>query len=413
MDITLLRQFPLFHDLPDNEIALLKQSLRLTDYTPGEIVCREGERGDRFYIVVDGELEVVKAFSGGEERLLNICRPGDFFGEVSLFDRLSLRTATIRARDAARLLEMTHADFDALLHRQPDLAYKVMRELAMRLRDTDEAVIRDLGDKNRQLAQAYRELQEAQAQIIEKEKLEQELRFARQIQKSILPTVLPALPGYEFGVNITPAHAVGGDLFDLIPLGKGKLGLLIGDVSDKGIPAAIFMALTRSLFRAAAHPRALPSSVLQRVNRLLLDMNEAGMFVTVIYGILDNRAGEFTYARAGHELPLVVNPAGEVNAPGGGIGQPLGILPAPRLDEQTISLPPGSALLLFTDGAHEVANPQGEFFGRARLAAAARAAMSETAQAVCQQLLADIAHFQASDGQQDDITLMVVKATIV
>ena len=156
-----------------------------------------------------------------------------------------------------------------------------------------------------------RRLKAAQAQIIEKEKLEQELRTARRIQQSILPMELPRLPGYDFGATILSARTVGGDLYDFIPLGEGRLGIAVGDVSDKSVPAAIFMALTRSLLRAEATRSVVrppsPRQALQRVNKLLLDMNDAGMFVTLLYGILDGPRRTFSYPRAGHELPLIVH----------------------------------------------------------------------------------------------------------
>jgi serine phosphatase RsbU (regulator of sigma subunit) len=303
---------------------------------------------------------------------------------------------------------MSHVDFETVLHQQPTLAYEVMRELSRRLRDTDNATIRDLQEKNLQLAQAYQELQAAQAQIIEKEKIEQELQVARRIQESILPRTLPRRRGFDFGARMVPARAVGGDFFDFISFDSHTVGISIGDVSDKGVPAAIFMALTRSLLRAEAHRLDSPAQVLRRVNQHLLDMNEAGMFVTVLYGVLNQTTREFTYARAGHEIPLLFDPHGEVIPLEWGLGQPLGVLDQPALDERQITLPPSSTFLMHTDGATDALNEQGDSFGYDPLQTVVCAHLGEPAQAVCDRVIEAILDYQGASPQQDDVTLVGV-----
>jgi serine phosphatase RsbU (regulator of sigma subunit) len=403
----LIRQISLFSRLPDSEIQHLARTLRILDLPPGVVLCREGERGDRFYIVIAGELDILKAL-GDEERYLGARGPGNFVGEMSLFNPESLRTASVRTRTDVRLLEMTHLEFDALLHRQPSIAYEGMRELSLRLRDTDDAVIRDLQEKNQQLAKAYAELKAAQAQLIEKERLERELQLARQIQESILPAELPRLPDFDFGARMAPARAVGGDFFDLFILDEHRVGVAIADVSDKGVPAAIFMALTRSLLRAEAHEADPPAQVLQHVNQHLLEMNQAGMFVTVLYGVLDRRDRTFAYARAGHENPLLFEKDGRLILPERQVGQPLGILPEPKLDEQILVLPPDGMLFLYTDGVPDALNMQAEPFGRDRLCDVVRANLCAPAQAVCDGVLGVICAYQDIAPSTDDITLMAL-----
>ena len=309
--IALIRTIPLFATLRGTETEFLAGILRGVEIPADTLLFREGEPGASFDILVDGQVEIIKALGTLDERLLAVRGPGDFFGEMSLLDPDGLRTASVRARTPSCLLEMSRTDFDAVLQHRPALAYEIMRVLSLRLRESDNATIADLHEKNRELAQAYADLQAAQAQIIEKEKLEQELRMAHRIQQSILPSELPRLPRYDFGALIMPAKRVGGDLYDFIPLGKGRLGIAVGDVSDKGVPAAIFMALTRSLLRAEATRVVSPRRALERVNQLLLDMNDEGMFVTLLYGILDAQQGTFAYSRAGHELPLLFDPDGQ------------------------------------------------------------------------------------------------------
>jgi sigma-B regulation protein RsbU (phosphoserine phosphatase) len=308
------------------------------------------------------------------------------------------------------MLEMARADFDALIHDRPGVACEMMRVLSLRLDESHNATIASLREKNRQLSQAYEELKAAQAEIVIKERLEKELETARWIQQSILPSTMPALPGFDLGAFLIPARAVGGDLYDFVALGPDRLGIVIGDVSDKGVPAAIFMALTYSLLRAEATRWAFPAQVLEAANRLLLGMNESGMFVTVLYGVLDRTQRRFTYARAGHELPLHLGRDGQERQAAKGLGQPLGLFDSPPLDEQSISLEPGDFLLLYTDGATDLTNEQGQRLGRDRLRDVVQAALGKGAQAICDRTWAALAEFQATSPQFDDVALVAIRA---
>jgi phosphoserine phosphatase RsbU/P len=411
----MIRQVPLFGSLSGAEIQYLAEIMREVQVPANTLLMREGEHGDRFYIITRGDVDVIKALGTPDERLLNRRKAGDFMGEMALLDPDGLRTASIRTTTVVDLLEMDRNNFDALLQRRPALAYEMVRVLSLRLRDTDNTTINELRQKNSLLARAYQELKEAQAQLVEKEKLEHELKMARWIQESILPHTLPDLPGYTFGVRFVPARAVGGDLFDFVPLGRDTLGIVIGDVSDKGMPAAIFMALTRSLMRAEAYRSNSPSRVLQRVNHHLLEMNEAGMFVTVVYGILDRKKDLFSYARAGHEIPLFVNPAGELYQPAHATGHPLGLVDNPALDEQTIPFAFGSTMLMYTDGVTDMTGPAGISFGQERLRAAFKAGLDCgtpqcTAQSLCDHVWTELYGYQAGCIQADDVALVAMRA---
>jgi len=403
-----LRQIPLFSALSEEEIHQLSLILRPREFKHGAIVCEEGQPGDQFYVVLEGQVEVVKTLGQGQQRRLGTRGPGEFIGEMSLFDHQGMRSASVYAMTPVMAVEMNHADLDQLLQKYPKLAYELVRELSIRLRFTDEAVIHDLQEKNRQLERAYQELQAAQAQVIEKEKLEHEIQMARRIQESILPTTLPQMPGYDFGGKVSPARAVGGDFFDIIPLDHDKMGILIGDVSGKGMPAAIFMALARSLTRVEVFSGQRPAQALQRVNQHLLHMNEAGMFVTVLYGILECAAGQFCYARAGHEIPWVFDGAGQVHCPKMERGQPLGLLPNPILDEQSIQIGPGDTLLLTTDGASDIENEQGVRLGYVGLEEAVRKNLAPEASTTITRLYQEMVEYQGEAAQSDDITLVTI-----
>jgi serine phosphatase RsbU (regulator of sigma subunit) len=299
---------------------------------------------------------------------------------------------------------------DSLLERQPRVAYQLVCTLGARLTAMDNAIISNLKEKNRELTQANEALQSAQVQLVEKERLEQELRVAYQIQLSILPQQLPTLPGYDFGARIVPARTVGGDFFDLIPLSEERVGIVVGDVADKGIPAAIFMARSHALLYAEVFQCPTPAEVLRRVNRHLIKINVPNLFVTVLYGVLDRRSGQFEYARAGHELPVSLFPGKTATRAPHGTGQLLGILEEPVLDHQTLVIPPGGTLLLYTDGLVDGISPRGERYGYKRLLSEAERWRNRPPQEFCDRLLESILAFQDDVHLQDDVTLVAISS---
>ncbi len=406
----LISRVPLFASLPKHEIAHLAKSLRPFEFPIDTIIFHEGRREDHFYILIDGQVEIIKALSTPDERLLGVREAVSFIGEMSLFSVDGKHTASVRALTPLHLLEMTRVDFDALLHRQPKLAYEMVRVLSTRLQDSEDLTIRDLQDKNQQLTVAYNELRAAHEQIVEKEKLERELAVAREIQQSILPRELPQVKGFDFGGKMMPTRAVAGDFFDMIWLGPDQIGLIVGDVSDKGVPASLFMALTYSLIRAeASRAAASPRDALLMVNRHLLSMNASGMFVTVLYGILNCATLEFHYVRAGHNVPMVLDgQSHEVPLPID-LGQPLGMLPEPIIDEQRITLSRGSTLLIYTDGVTEAFDPQRQMFGEVRLGETLRSLHAQSAQTICTQLCDRVVEYTQPLMPHDDITLVTVK----
>jgi len=405
-----LSQIPMFASLPQETIQTLAAGLAEVTAPAGTVLFHEGEAGNSLYIVIEGEVDVVKAKGTPEEQIIGTRRPGEFVGEMSLLNPDGLRTAAVITRAPTRLLEIKRADFDALLYRQPVLAYQLVRVLSLRLSESHNLAIHDLHQKNQELSKAYEALKSAQAQIIEKEKLERELQVAHRIQLSLLPLVPPKLDGYGFSARLHPARAVGGDLFDFIPLDRDRVGIVIGDVTDKGVPAALFMAQTHALVHAEAARSADPVKTLQRVNQHLLVMNGEGLFATLVYGILDRRTQELRYARAGHEAPLLCEPDCSITRLPYGPGQPLGLFPSPAIDEQVVTLSPGRTLLLYTDGATDVRDPNMEIFGFERLVSRLGILGDKPVDELVDRLLGDLVAFQSSAPQEDDITLVAVRA---
>jgi phosphoserine phosphatase RsbU/P len=273
--------------------------------------------------------------------------------------------------------------------------------------------IRDLQEKNQQLKQAYDELKAAQAQIIEKEKLERELAVAHDIQRSILLPALPKIAGADLGALMMPTRAVGGDFYDAIVLDDNRVALVVGDVSDKGVPAALFMALTYSLVRAEiahmANRTTTPGAVLRAVNQHLCGMNNAGMFVTVLLLVLDVDTRELWFARAGHDMPLIVGAAGEPMALAAQPGMPLGLFAGVAIDEQCVTLPVGATLLAYTDGVTEAANTHHDLFGLPRTQRALLTHQQAPAQDLCDAVWRDVCAFVGDAPQFDDVTLLSVK----
>ena len=243
-------------------------------------------------------------------------------------------------------------------------------------------------------------------EALERAQLEQEMRVARLIQQTLLPKEAPELPGWHVLGHYQPAQAVGGDFYDFIRLPGGRLGLLIGDVTDKGVPAALVMATTRSLLRTIAQGLQSPGQVLQQVNELLVKEIPPNMFVTCMYVVLDPGTGRLRYANAGHNLPLRSQPGkgqvGELRA----TGMPLGLMPGMVYEEFEATIGLGECVLFYSDGLTEAHNRQREMFGSPRLKSLLWQC-AEDCPTTIQRLLEALTDFTGRDWQQeDDVTLV-------
>lgn len=400
-------RIPLFAKLSKSEWAYLSDNLTVSEHRAGDIIFREGDPGEYFYIIVNGVIEVIKAIDTVDELSVAVRYAGDFVGEMSLIND-NLRMATIRAISDVKLLNLSKDDFQMLLQRQPQLTLQILRDVSLRLDQAHITTINHLHKTNHQLRLANEELIQAHTQIIEKEKLEKELFVAYEIQMSILPSRLPILEGVDFGASLVPARTVGGDMFDFIELDEYRVGVVIGDVSDKGVPSAIFMAQAKALLRAEGSRTPSPTEAVSAMNYHLMDMNSEGMFVTVIYGIIDCRTHEFTYVRAGHDAPVLLLPDGTVERIPKGRGQLLGVLDNPVLVEQTIKIPLGGTFLLFTDGATDVRSPSDETFGLDRMVESLSECATLNGQATVDYLLKKLNQHRAGFAQYDDITMVAI-----
>jgi serine phosphatase RsbU (regulator of sigma subunit) len=251
-------------------------------------------------------------------------------------------------------------------------------------------------------------VQEQQEQVRERERIEQELRTAQAIQHAFLPKDVPALPGWQLVPYYQPAREVGGDFYDFLPFENGRLGLVIGDVTGKGIPAALVMTATRTMIRTAAQGTLSPGEVFARVNDLLYAETPSSMFVTCFYAVLDPRSGWLHYANAGHDCPYRRYNGGvsELRA----TGMPLGMMPGTRYDDHEITLAPGESVLFYSDGLVEAHNPRREMFGLPRL----KMLLEEHASGASLNdfLLSELERFTGQGWEQeDDVTLVALHRT--
>lgn len=267
-----------------------------------------------------------------------------------------------------------------------------------------------LGDLATQTAPAVRVAQLVRQQQIEarqRERIHQELRVAQLIQQTLLPKSVPELDGWQVSAYYQPAREVGGDFYDFLELPDGRIGLVVGDVTDKGVPAALVMATTRTMIRAAAHRLRSPGDVLERVNDILHPDIPPNMFVTCLGALLDPKTGRLQYANAGHDLPYLRHADGvtELRA----TGMPLGLMPGMRYEEKEVVLEPGDSILFYSDGLVEAHDPQREMFGFPRLQGLV-GAHKTGGEKLVDFLLHELDRFTGKDWEQeDDITLVTLQ----
>src|SRR4051794_18363355 len=249
-------------------------------------------------------------------------------------------------------------------------------------------------------------VREQESEAANRQRVEHELEVARLIQHHFLPRELPDLAGWQIAAYYRPAREVGGDFYDVIPLADGRVAFVVGDVTDKGVPAALVMSATRSVLRATVQRLIEPGEVLRHVNdHLCPDMPEK-MFVTCLYALLDPRTGLFRFANAGHDLPYVKTATGvsELRAR----GMPLGLMAGMSYEERETVLAPGDCVLLHSDGIAEAHDPQRQMFGFPRLKETVASASG--GQALIDRVLADVEAFTGPDAEQeDDITMVTLQ----
>ena len=270
----------------------------------------------------------------------------------------------------------------------------------------DRKLLDNLGAQAAPALRVAQLVREQAAQAATRQRFEQELEVARLIQQNFLPRELPDLPGWQIAAYYHPAREVGGDFYDVIPLPDGRVGFVVGDVTDKGVPAALVMSATRSLLRASAQRLIEPGEVLERVNEQLCPDMPEKMFVTCLYGVLNPASGHLRFANAGHDLPYVRTADGVIELRARGM--PLGLMQGSRYEEKEATLAPGYGVLLHSDGIAEAHNADREMFGFPRL----KQTMADgpRGHALVDHVLSELEAFTGPGAEQeDDITMVTLE----
>lgn len=414
-----LRALPIFQAVPEAVLAELVPRLAECRLAAGEVLFNQGDAGAECFVILDGAVEVITFVNGAELRL-EVFHTGQIIGEMSLIDR-SPRSATVRAIEPSRLVALNEEVFATLIGSSPELAMTMLRSIVSRVRNTNQRMIHDLERKNAELLAAYQQLQAAQAELIRLNRLEEELAVARRIQQSFLPRVLPQPSGWRIAAFSRGAQAVGGDFFDTITLPNGQIGLVVADACGKGVTAALFVALSRSLLRAAsqaagsiqddgdASAAILLHAVSLTNDYICREHSDSMMFVTLFYGLLDPATGVMQYINAGHNPPLRIGRDGAVIEELSEGALPIGIVTGQTYDVRALQIAPGEKLVAFSDGITEAMNPAGELFGDDRLQALLRAQAQSAADELVAAAVSAVDAFAQGAPQSDDITLLVVE----
>jgi sigma-B regulation protein RsbU (phosphoserine phosphatase) len=263
---------------------------------------------------------------------------------------------------------------------------------------------------DRLVAERTQELNRKNALLEEaNQRMDAELAIARTLQAAMLPQRLPENPRYTGKATMVPAREMGGDFYDFFSVGENRVGLVIADVSGKGVPAAFFMAISRTILQASARERRTAGSCLADTNDLLCQQNPLDLFVTAFYGILDLDTGELSYANAGHNPPLLARTEGSVaHLPGTG-GVAMGVMPGLTYAEGRAKLSAGDTLLLYTDGISEAMDREGREFTEARLIGSLSESHRQSVEIVMSTLIDAVSRFVGDAPQSDDITCLIVR----
>lgn len=373
---------------PDNQPVILSKSDMATfaqdpdcvSLPAGSIVIREGDIGEEMFILISGELEVsVKG------KRIDHLTSGMILGEMALVDDRP-RSATAKALTDVLLAPINRERFLAILRDSPHFAVRVMNIMSGRTRRLIDEEVR-------------------------RQRMEEELAIGRRIQLSLLPRGCPFILGYELVAGYRAAHQVGGDLYDFIrpPGAPENVHIVIADVTGKGVPAALYMAVSRTLFHTHALENPTPAEALDRVNRFIRQDETSPLFLSAFYAVLDTETACLTYANAGHNLPLWVHHAtGEIDelvARGIVLGAFDGYLP----EEVMCILEPGDFIVFFTDGITEARNLAGDFFDEEGLIETVRAKRWNSAEELLTAIITAVDEFSTGTPQADDFTVVVLR----
>jgi sigma-B regulation protein RsbU (phosphoserine phosphatase) len=417
----LVLQLPIFAGLDAETAASVLQHLHRETVRAGQVVFEQESSGENLYVIESGQVQVIRLLENGMEDVLATLEAGEIFGEMALLEQQP-RSAQVVASSDVQLLSLSRQTFDHLIHESPRLAIHLLQRISARLRQRNQQqevllneklrLVDELAAKNDELERTLIQLQKAMETVAEHERVTRDLEIARQIQSQMLPATFPEVSGLELFASTVPSQWVGGDFFDAIRHSFSRVCLILGDVSGKGIPAAMQMARLMGEFRAVVRHRADPRHVVQTLNELVCARNHTWTsFVTLQYVVIDMARRTLDFICAGHPPLIMCRADGRMEWLGEIANLPLGIDSSCIYQSETSTMMPGDRLLLYSDGAYEAKNEAGEMLTLARLAEAF-ASSPNNPEAAIHALRCQLADFTASDTLSDDTTLFCVYATL-
>jgi serine phosphatase RsbU (regulator of sigma subunit) len=408
-------------------IGTLLASARKIELQSGDMLVRQGEPSDCAFFLEQGALRVFAETVYGDTPLATLEAPR-LVGEIGAFAGLP-RTASIEAATAARLYEIDRGGLVELGRRSPEMLLTALEQIgrqiaavnealalyanalaALERREADSRILDALDNPPPALATFAAAFKRFAGEIVRKRRREDEMASAALIQQSLLPkdeTINRACPDVEISARMRPARDVGGDFYDFFPLDDNRIAFSIGDVCGKGTPASLFAAIVVTLLRTLGRDRRDVATIVNRANALLCEENDASMFASVFFGVLDLRGGELTYANCGHVPPVYLTKTGQ-SARLKSTGPALGLAASCAMRAETLAIAPGDTLVLVTDGVTEAMNAAKEEFGDARFCETVLRGSQASPRDLVSQLCAAVDAFADGEEQSDDIGCLVI-----
>jgi serine phosphatase RsbU (regulator of sigma subunit) len=425
--VRLLRAASSFASIPEAELNRIASSCTVDSASAGTTLFLQGDAGSWAYLVLEGEV-AVEVEEGAERVTVAIIRPGELVGEIAAFASTP-RTATVRARSEARLLRIEQAVVRRHLAGSPETAMAIIADLGRRLQNQNStlatltraadalaagsfepSMLDALRSQATRFAHFADVFERMATELLSKRALAIEMRTAVEIQAAMLPdgALCEPIPGLSLAAAMVPARHVGGDFHDHFALDDRRLAIAVGDVSGKGVPAALFMAIAKTVLRTVARAGGSAAGILAAANAALCEDNAEAMFVTVAFAIIDARTGAADIASAGHEEIYLVSRAGRVEkvAP---MGPALGLFEGARFGSRAVQLGPGDWIVFATDGVTEAFSAGGEVFGNDRLEARIAELAAADPGGMIAGVSASIADFAQGVPQSDDLTGLALR----
>lgn len=423
----LLRDHAAFACLPEATLARLVAGGEIVDVAADTVLLQQGDPSDSAYLLLAGEVEVLVETSYGPVPLAQLCCPA-LVGELGVFANLP-RSAMVRTRTPVRALRLPRDELLLAGRQNPDLLLTVIAQLGQRLttinralgfythalaalehHDFDPTILDALLHPLPELVDFVHTFRRMAEQIILRRSQHDEMASAATIQRAMLPGPWPddCCDGrIDLYGEIRPAREVGGDLYDHFMLDENRLALVIGDVSGKGVPAAMFMAITRTILRLVARENEDVAMAIRRANELLSADNVSTMFTTLFYAVVDVASGTLTYCNCGHNPPLLLRADG--TSEGLALtGLPLGMIEDAEYETRTVRLAPGDRIFLYTDGVTEANSAAGEEYGDALLAAVLAGLGAAAAVDLVRGVVRSVDDFATGAPQFDDLTCLAL-----